>query len=74
MKATERFIIIFALLVSLINCLLIIEIMKKNKENDDVIHFVWNDDIESIPADGELIKIKYTDENTVYIGPISNNK
>lgn len=36
---------------------------------DNSIHFVWNDDEESIPKDGSLITLEMTDENTVYIGP-----
>ena len=37
-------------------------------ENNN-IQFIWNDDEESIPADGSLIKLEFTDENNVYIGP-----
>ena len=33
------------------------------------IKFIWNDDEESIPADGSLIRLEFTDENNVYIGP-----
>jgi predicted small secreted protein len=33
------------------------------------IEFVWNDDEESIPVDGSLIRLEFTDEDTVYIGP-----
>lgn len=40
------------------------------KEINNGINFVWNDDEESIPCDGENIKIEFTDENTIYIGPI----
>lgn len=41
-----------------------------NKTNDKSgIVFVWNDDEESIPVDGSLITLEFTDENTVYIGP-----
>ena len=36
---------------------------------DNSIHFIWNDDEESIPPDGSLILIEFTDENDVYIGP-----
>lgn len=43
-------------------------INKMKSLNNDII-FVWNDDEESIPKDGSLIRIEYTDENTVYIGP-----
>lgn len=41
----------------------------KNKEERNQIHFIWNDDEESIPQDGELIIIEFTKENNVYIGP-----
>ena len=37
-------------------------------ENND-IQFIWNDDEESIPVDGSLIRLEFTDENNVYIGP-----
>lgn len=37
-------------------------------ENNN-IQFIWNDDEESIPADGSLIRLEFTDENNVYIGP-----
>ena len=37
---------------------------------DNSIQFVWNDDEESIPPDHSLIMLEFTDENTVYIGPI----
>tara|TARA_R110000822_G_scaffold3696_1_gene15983 strand:+ start:841 stop:1065 length:225 start_codon:yes stop_codon:yes gene_type:complete len=31
--------------------------------------FVWNDDEESIPMDGELIRLEFTEGDTIYIGP-----
>lgn len=37
-------------------------------ENNN-IQFIWNDDEESIPVDGSLIRLEFTDENNVYIGP-----
>lgn len=37
---------------------------------DNSIKFVWNDDEESIPKDGSPILLEFTDENTVYIGPL----
>lgn len=46
----------------------------KDQEEDNEIHFVWNDDQESIPQDGEKIVIEFTDENTVYIGTIEANQ
>lgn len=45
-----------------------IEKLENVKNNE--IEFIWNDDEESIPADGSIIRIEHTDENTVYIGPI----
>jgi hypothetical protein len=40
------------------------------KELNNGINFVWNDDEESIPVDGTPIMLEFTDENTVYIGPL----
>lgn len=37
-------------------------------ENNN-IQFIWNDDEESMPADGSLIRLEFTDENNAYIGP-----
>ena len=45
-------------------------IEKLEKADNNEIQFIWNDDEESIPKDGSLIRIEMTDENTVYIGPI----
>lgn len=42
-------------------------------EFDHSIQFVWNDVEESIPMDGSLITLEFTDENTVYIGPYDPN-
>ncbi len=44
-------------------------IEKLEKADNNEIQFIWNDDEESIPKDGSLIRIEMTDENTVYIGP-----
>jgi len=35
---------------------------------------VWNDDIESIPADGSKIVIEFTKNDTIYIGSIEANQ
>lgn len=43
-------------------------------DDNNGIHFIWNDDEESIPQDGELIKIEFTDENTVYLTPTEINE
>lgn len=45
-------------------------IEKLENATNNGIQFIWNDDEESIPKDGSIIRIEYTDENTVYIGPI----
>ena len=31
--------------------------------------FIWNDDLESIPMDGEQITLEFTKNDTIYIGP-----
>ena len=31
--------------------------------------FIWNDDEESIPQDGGLVKIEFSEDNIIYIGP-----
>ena len=46
---------------------------KKADKADNEIHFIWNDDEESIPKDNSVITLEYTDENTVYIGPYDKN-
>ena len=40
-----------------------------HKPENNNIQFIWNDDEESIPVDGSLIRLEFTDENNVYIGP-----
>ena len=40
-----------------------------HRPENNSIQFIWNDDEESIPADGSLIRLEFTDENNVYIGP-----
>lgn len=40
-----------------------------SKQEYNSIKFIWNDDEESIPTDGSLIKLEFTDGNDVYIGP-----
>ena len=44
------------------------ELLKQAENND--IHFVWNDDEESIPMPGTPIMLEMIDEETVYIGPL----
>lgn len=40
------------------------------KENSDSPVIIWNDDPESIPRDGELIKLEFTKNDTLYIGNV----
>ena len=40
-----------------------------HKPENNNIQFIWNDDEESIPVDSSLIRLEFTDENNVYIGP-----
>lgn len=44
------------------------------KTTDTNIKFIWNDDEESIPKDGSLVLIEFTDEDVVYIGPATDVK
>lgn len=41
-----------------------------NNSNFDNPVFIWNDDLESIPTDGSLIKLECTSKDTIYLGPI----
>ena len=43
------------------------ELRELEADNSPVI--IWNDDTESIPADGELIRLEMTENDTIYIGP-----
>ena len=40
-----------------------------SSKDDNSIKFIWNDDEESIPVDGSLIRLEFTNKNNVYIGP-----
>lgn len=42
---------------------------KLNTEADMGPVIIWNDDSESIPTDGELVRIEMTQNDTIYIGP-----
>lgn len=44
----------------------------QNKHDDNAIKFIWNDDEESIPIEGSLVKIEMISENKVYLMPIAN--
>lgn len=41
----------------------------KQKELNEHTRFIWNDDEESIPMDGELIRLEFTKDSIIYIGP-----
>jgi gas vesicle protein len=43
------------------------ELRELEADNSPVI--IWNDDTESIPTDGELVRIEMTQNDTIYIGP-----
>ena len=69
----------YPLLIAIISFLILLNILLYKdtqqhlayyKEINNGITFVWNDDEESIPVDGTPIMLEYTDENTVYIGPL----
>ncbi len=69
----------YPLLIAIIGFLILVNIflyrdtqqqLAYYKELNNEINFVWNDDEESIPVDGTPIMLEYTDENTVYIGPL----
>jgi hypothetical protein len=49
----------------------IIERHIENASKGNSIKFIWNDDEESIPAEGGLVKVEAIDENTVYLTPIN---
>ena len=43
------------------------ELRDLEADNSPVI--IWNDDTESIPQDGELVRLEMTQNDTIYIGP-----
>lgn len=42
---------------------------KNNLNINNHTVFIWNDDEESIPVDGSLILLEFTENDTIYIGP-----
>lgn len=36
-------------------------------QKEEEVRFIWNDDLESLPKDGALIKIDFTDGNDVFL-------
>jgi phage terminase large subunit-like protein len=45
---------------------------EKDRHQGNEIHFIWNDDEESIPAEGAMVKIEGINENTVYLAPLTS--
>ncbi len=41
----------------------------RDLESDNSPVIIWNDDTESIPQDGELVRLEMTQNDTIYIGP-----
>ena len=41
----------------------------RDLEDDNSPVIIWNDDTESIPQDGELVRLEMTQNDTIYIGP-----
>ena len=37
--------------------------------NENVPELIWNDDFESFPGVGELVRIERDDEDVIYLGP-----
>jgi hypothetical protein len=37
---------------------------------DRTPELIWNDDFESFPGEGELIRIEKDDEEVIYLGPV----
>lgn len=42
---------------------------KSERKVDKTPEIVWNDDFESFPSEGELIRVEKNCEDTIYIGP-----
>ena len=55
---------------TLISVAILYETTEKQREYeaDPSPVIIWNDDTESIPADGELVRIEMTQNDTIYIG------
>lgn len=47
-----------------------IDIQKAEAKQPQHAVIIWNDDIESLPADGEMVEIQQTINDTIYIGNI----
>ena len=47
----------------------VLQMQNDLKQAENNTEFVWNDDEESIPADGSLVKVEFSEGNTIYLGP-----
>ncbi len=67
-----KYFIYHTLIAILLLCVLFLLILdaKKEQQQSNQIHFIWNDVEKNIPSDGSIIRIEFTDENNVYIGPV----
>ena len=73
MKTLNKDIVILAVLSFLGGIIVTVGVINincdQNTPKSNEIEFIWNDTEESIPMDGELIRIEFTIEDTIYIGP-----
>jgi hypothetical protein len=60
------------LLLSLVTMCIITDNMESSVPVQKQPVFVWNDDHESIPKDGDSIVIEMTVNDTIYLGNINN--
>lgn len=47
----------------------VLQMQNDLKQAENNTEFVWNDDEKSIPADGSLVKVEFSEGNTIYLGP-----
>lgn len=47
----------------------VLQMQNDLEQAENTTEFVWNDDEESIPVDGSLVKIEGSEGNTIYLGP-----
>ena len=67
MKAS-KIILTVSFIINIITFIVIFTDKFETKENSDSPVIIWNDDPESIPIDGELVKLEFTENDTLYIG------
>lgn len=60
------------LLLSLVTMCIVTDNMESSVPVQKQPVFVWNDDHESIPKDGDSIVIEMTVNDTIYLGNINN--